>query len=73
VGTLWEVEQTAAAGFARGFYAALARRVGARGGESEGEAQTDAVARAAHEAMVKLRADDPEDAVTWAPMVCFGA
>jgi hypothetical protein len=74
VGTLWEVEQTAAARFARGFYGALARRVGSGDGEG-GVEGTDVVlvARAAHEAMVELRAEDPEDTVTWAPMVCFGA
>ena len=73
VDTLWEVEQTAAVRFASGFYAALARRVGTEGSKSEAKAETDSVARATHEAMMALRADDPEGAVTCARVVCFGA
>lgn len=64
VGTLWEVEQTASATFARAFYAALGRRIGTG---------IDVVARAAHDAMVELRGEAPEDVVIWAPVVCFGA
>ena len=73
VGTLWEVDEVAAADFARMFYLALARRFGTGASDREEEANTNAVARAAHDAMLELRANDPDDVVTWAPLVCFGA
>lgn len=74
IGTLWEVEESAAASFAHSFYSAL-REMVTRSAVEEDKAARNAshmIAQAWHDALLALRQQDSEDVVTWGAFVYFG-
>lgn len=79
VGTLWLTKDECCREVAGGFYRRLfgklekGRKGKGRDGVGGEMEQFLPVAEALHDAVVELRAENPEKVLAWAPFVCFGA
>jgi CHAT domain-containing protein len=64
IATLWKAEMRASTKMGKVFYRNLAKGI-----DKEGE---EVIARAFHNAVLEVRAEDPDEPVTWAAFVYFG-